>query len=440
MVVLDATIVNIALPSAQHALGFSSTSKAAVGGHRLLPGLRRPAASGRQAHRPDGPEGDVHRRPHRFRGRVRVRRSLPPGASACSRRGARVAAGRLRRAAGAPAALSPADRHVPRLQGPGQGVRRVRRHRRPHAAVRSACCSAVALLDPVPGLALVPVRQPRLRGRRLLQPRSCCCVGSRVSRAAATAGPARPRHRSSPACSAWSTVSSNAASDGWQRPGHLGFPRRGRSALLAAFGYIETRARPSRCCHCGSSQTATGPRPTCRSSSPASPACSASSCSWTYYLQETLGFSPVTASLAFLPMVAAIVVCSNLANIVLLPRIGPRFLVGIGHARRRGHGPGLADPDRRALQLRGGCPAGTAAHLWRARLRDVAVDEHRDRFGCGAVRQPHVASRRGQHRPAGRRLHRHVPAQHRGGQRDRQLPGRSPQPPDGGTRAGRPRC
>jgi len=43
----------------------------------------------------------------------------------------------------------------------------------------------------------------------------------------------------------------------------------------------------------------------------------------TYYLQETLGFSPVTAGLAFLPMVAGIVVCSNLANIVLLLRIGP---------------------------------------------------------------------------------------------------------------------
>jgi Major Facilitator Superfamily len=50
----------------------------------------------------------------------------------------------------------------------------------------------------------------------------------------------------------------------------------------------------------------------------------------TYYLQETLGFSLVAAGLAFLPMVAAIVVCSNLANIVLLPRIGPRFLVASG--------------------------------------------------------------------------------------------------------------
>jgi len=50
----------------------------------------------------------------------------------------------------------------------------------------------------------------------------------------------------------------------------------------------------------------------------------------TYYLQETLGFSPVTTGLAFLPMVGAIIICANLANIVLLPRIGPRFLVAPG--------------------------------------------------------------------------------------------------------------
>ena len=50
----------------------------------------------------------------------------------------------------------------------------------------------------------------------------------------------------------------------------------------------------------------------------------------TYYLQQTLGFSPVTTGVAFLPMVAAIMVCANLANIVLLPRFGPRWLVAPG--------------------------------------------------------------------------------------------------------------
>jgi EmrB/QacA subfamily drug resistance transporter len=50
----------------------------------------------------------------------------------------------------------------------------------------------------------------------------------------------------------------------------------------------------------------------------------------TYYLQQTLGYSPVTTGVAFLPMVACIMACANLANIVLLPRIGPRMLVAPG--------------------------------------------------------------------------------------------------------------
>jgi hypothetical protein len=50
----------------------------------------------------------------------------------------------------------------------------------------------------------------------------------------------------------------------------------------------------------------------------------------TYYLQQTLGYSPVTTGLAFLPMVACIVAFANLSNIVLLPRIGPKLLVAPG--------------------------------------------------------------------------------------------------------------
>jgi EmrB/QacA subfamily drug resistance transporter len=50
----------------------------------------------------------------------------------------------------------------------------------------------------------------------------------------------------------------------------------------------------------------------------------------TYYMQQTLGFSPVTTGLAFLPMIALVVVSSNLSNIVLMPRLGPRPLVTLG--------------------------------------------------------------------------------------------------------------
>ena len=47
----------------------------------------------------------------------------------------------------------------------------------------------------------------------------------------------------------------------------------------------------------------------------------------TYYMQVSLGYSAVISGLAFLPMVACIAVAANVANIVLLPRIGPKPLV-----------------------------------------------------------------------------------------------------------------
>jgi EmrB/QacA subfamily drug resistance transporter len=50
----------------------------------------------------------------------------------------------------------------------------------------------------------------------------------------------------------------------------------------------------------------------------------------TYYLQQTLGYSPVVSGVAFLPMIAMVVVAANLSNVVLLPRLGPRPLVTVG--------------------------------------------------------------------------------------------------------------
>jgi EmrB/QacA subfamily drug resistance transporter len=50
----------------------------------------------------------------------------------------------------------------------------------------------------------------------------------------------------------------------------------------------------------------------------------------TYYLQETLAFSPVETGLAFLPMVVGIVFAANLASRVLMPRFGPRPIVPVG--------------------------------------------------------------------------------------------------------------
>ncbi len=50
----------------------------------------------------------------------------------------------------------------------------------------------------------------------------------------------------------------------------------------------------------------------------------------TYYLQTVKGYSPVTTGLAFLPMIGCILISSNTASIVLLPRLGPRALIASG--------------------------------------------------------------------------------------------------------------
>ena len=50
----------------------------------------------------------------------------------------------------------------------------------------------------------------------------------------------------------------------------------------------------------------------------------------TYYLQTILGYSPVATGLAFLPTIAMVMLFSQVANVILMPRIGPKLLVGIG--------------------------------------------------------------------------------------------------------------
>jgi predicted MFS family arabinose efflux permease len=50
----------------------------------------------------------------------------------------------------------------------------------------------------------------------------------------------------------------------------------------------------------------------------------------TYYLQQTLGYSPVKTGFAFLPMVGAIIATSTTSSTVLLPRLGPRPLIPTG--------------------------------------------------------------------------------------------------------------
>ena len=50
----------------------------------------------------------------------------------------------------------------------------------------------------------------------------------------------------------------------------------------------------------------------------------------TFYMQQTLGFSPVISGVAFLPMVACLMASSLTSNIVLMARVGPRPLASTG--------------------------------------------------------------------------------------------------------------
>ena len=50
----------------------------------------------------------------------------------------------------------------------------------------------------------------------------------------------------------------------------------------------------------------------------------------TYYLQQTLLYSPLVTGVAFLPLSAGLIILSNLSTIRLMPRVGPRPLVAFG--------------------------------------------------------------------------------------------------------------
>jgi EmrB/QacA subfamily drug resistance transporter len=120
---------------------------------------------------------------------------------------------------------------------------------------------------------------------------------------------------------------SNAASDGWHAPATWGFLAAGVAAL-AVFAWWETRARqpllPLRLVLDRNRASAY------LSILIAGGGMFGIFLFLTYYLQQTLGYSPVTTGVAFLPMVACIMVAANISNIVLLPRIGPKYLVAAG--------------------------------------------------------------------------------------------------------------
>ena len=62
----------------------------------------------------------------------------------------------------------------------------------------------------------------------------------------------------------------------------------------------------------------------------------------TYYLQQTLGYSPLVTGLVFLPMSAGLVAAANLSTIALMPRFGPKPLVASGMLAAAGGAAWLA--------------------------------------------------------------------------------------------------
>ena len=171
MVVLDATIVNIALPSAQADLGFSDGNRQwIVTAYALAFAL--PAAARRPDRRPVRPQDGLPRRRRRLRRRLRARRRRQQLRDAGHRP---RPAGRLRRAARPGRALA-AQHDLHRRPGARQGVQRLRRHRRRRrrggpAARRRADRRARLALDAVRQRASSPSSPSRAAG--------CCCTNHR---------------------------------------------------------------------------------------------------------------------------------------------------------------------------------------------------------------------------------------------------------------------
>jgi MFS family permease len=72
----------------------------------------------------------------------------------------------------------------------------------------------------------------------------------------------------------------------------------------------------------------------------------------TYYLQQTLGYSPLVTGVAFLPMSVGLIVAANLSTITLMPRFGPRPLVPFGCCPPRAGRPGWPSSAHRRVMLR----------------------------------------------------------------------------------------
>ncbi len=316
MVVLDATVVNIALPSAQRALGFSTvdrqwvvTAYALAFGSLLLFGGRL---------------GDLIGRKITFLAGAAGFAAASAVGGAATSFGMLVAARACQGAFGAllaPAALSILSTTFsdPKQRGKAFGI-----------------FGAIVGAGGAIGLLLGGVLTEYLTWRW------CLYVNLIFAALAVTGGVTLLRRQAShgrsrldlPGVALVSAAMfslvygfSNAASHNWHTPSTYGFLAAG-VALLAAFALWQSRA----------ASPLLPPRVVAdRNRAGAYLAVLTAGIGMfgvflflTYYMQQTLHYSPVVTGVAFLPMIAMVVVSANLSNVVLLPRLGPKPLVTLG--------------------------------------------------------------------------------------------------------------
>jgi EmrB/QacA subfamily drug resistance transporter len=120
---------------------------------------------------------------------------------------------------------------------------------------------------------------------------------------------------------------SHAETTAWTNPYTIGFLAFG-VVLLAAFAYVQTRrTHPLLPLRIVQNRTRGGSLLTMLF---ASAGVFGVFLFLTYYMQGTLGFSPVKTGVAFLPLVVGLAGMAQVSNRVLLPKLGPKIIIPVG--------------------------------------------------------------------------------------------------------------
>ena len=222
--------------------------------HRLLAGVRWPAAPRRPARRPLRPAPDLHDRPRGLRRGVAARWSRPERAAAAVRPrspGLRCRA-RVARRPGA-------DHHdVPGRARPQPGVRDLRRHvgrrcgRRPHPRRLAHRLRLQPLRPRHPRLADDLPHQRADRHRRPPCSRRASCPSPRPARATSTSRAPSP---APPACSRSSSASPTPATPTTAGPTRGPSPAWSPERCCSRSSSRSSRGSSTRCCRSGSSPT-----------------------------------------------------------------------------------------------------------------------------------------------------------------------------------------